>query len=248
MIIKTVKLKNSGFSGAEIHYVIEEIKGTRKSNTLIKKFPKDPIHKDLENLFKDLRENLLDICEIVTPSMDQQDRMFIIHDAEVTGIEFDSEGFILHGEKSVFGNKKIKLNTPKVEEIDNYEHFEAVMDVIKLIVTETKLYMDGEKKVSDEELVERWVSSGKDKTMNMDTFNNLSDEEKRDFCTNFLEKEYGAMVLHRDDVLSEDEASKVVEATTEFVVGDSEETIIPVTDKKPKKDKKIEAHSPEESF
>jgi hypothetical protein len=245
MNIKLVKLKNNGFHGIECQYYIEEVKGTRKSNTLIKKYPKDPIHKDLENLFKDLREHLLDVCDIA-PGIDEKDKMFLIHECEVTGVEFDSEGFILHGHRQVFGNKKVVLNTPKVEEIDNYHKYEEVMDIIRQIAAETKLYLEGEKKVSDEELVQRWVESNKDKKMSVEEFNNMPEDGRREYFTRVLEEEFGAIILHQGDVSTGDDP--VVEFQTEFTMGgNDEEIVVPV--EKPKKEKKVktEAHSPNEA-
>lgn len=248
MQIKTVKLKSSGFAGAEVHYFIEEVKGNRKSHTLIKKYPKDPIHKDLENLFKDLREHILDIREL-THNMDEKDIMFTIHDTEVTGIEFDSDGFILHGYKNIFGNKKALLDTPKIEEIDNFHKYEEVMDIMRSIAIETKLYLDGEKKISDQELTERWIEAGKSKEMDMEKFKGLSAEEQRDFCTKLLETQFGSVVINQNEMDMEnmDTNSVIEELETEFTINPGEEeTIIPVAGKS-KKTKK-EAHSPNEAF
>lgn len=246
MNIKLVKLKSGGFSGAEIHRVEEVVKANRKTYKPIKEYPKDPIHKDLENLFLDLREHLASIVGVIDEHTDEKDAMFILHDIEASGIEFDSEGFIIHGSKKVFGNKKVNLSTPKVEEIDSYDKFHDVMEIARLISIETKLYLDGEKKVSDEELVERWISAGRDKNMNMEAFNNLSSEDQRDFCTKFLEDQYGAIVLHNSELVSDDELANVVEVETEFTIGNNDdEVVVPVSDKKSKKDKKQEAHSPE---
>jgi ribosomal protein L14E/L6E/L27E len=245
MIIKAVKLKNNGFNGLAVDYLTEVIKANRKTMKLTKDFPKDPIHKDLENLFKDLREHLLDICEI-TQKMDEKEKMFIIHESEVTGVEFDTEGFVIHGHKQIFGNKKYALNTPKVEEIDAYYKFEDVMDIMRSIATETKLYLDGEKKVSDEELVERWVAAGKDKSMDMETFKGLTAEEQAKFCSDFLQKQFGAVVLMNEEMdLSGMETSGMIEELqSEFTVSE-EETIIPVAPKKTKKEKVVEPSSPE---
>lgn len=231
MNIKLVKLKSAGLKGSEVHYTIEEVKGNRKSTTLIKKYPKDPVQKDLENLFKDLRTHLLDICQI-TEGIDEDQAKFLILETEVTGVEFDLDGFILHGEKEVFGNKRIKLNTPKLEEIDNYHGFEEVMDIIKNIAAETKLYLEGEKKVSDEELVQRWVEGNRDKNMTLATLEAMSQEEHRDYCANVLEKQFGAIVLLAGDI--EQEPPHVDEEQT-FVVGGEEEIVIPVAEKKSKK-------------
>lgn len=236
MNIKLVKLRDGGFKGLETHYILDEIKGSRISHTPIKKYPKDPIHKDLENLFKGLRKNLLDICQI-SANVDDDQIKFLILETEVTGIEFDSDGFILHGRKEVIGNKCVILNTPKIEEIDGYSDYENVLDVIKDIITETKLYLEGEKKVSDEELTQRWIEAGKEKGMTIETFNNLPLDEQRDFATSILENKFGSIVLHSGlDI--EDESANLIDPKDVFVIGDENETVIPIGESKSKKNKK----------
>jgi len=249
MNIKTVKLRGNGFNGAEVHYFIEEVKNNRTVMTLIKKYPKDPIHKDLENLFKDLRTHILDLCEITT-SMDKSQVKFTALETNVTGIEFDPDGFIIHGYKETLGDKKLPLNPPKIEELDNYDKFQDVMDIMRSIALETKQYLEGSKKVSDMELTERWLEAGKDKTMDMETFKNLSAEEQRDFCTKFLENQYGAIVMTPEsDLEGMDNTAAIEELETEFKVNMDDETVIPIKEKKKKKETVPAAHSPEdESF
>lgn len=236
MNIKTIKLKDGGFKGATVEYLIDEVKGGRLSHTPVIKKPQDPIHKDLENLFKGLRKNILDICQI-SANVDDDQLKFLIMETEVTGIEFDSDGFIVHGRKEVIGNKCVTLNTPKIEEIDGYADYESVQDVIKDIITETKLYLGGEKKVSDEELTERWLAAGKEKGMSMEQFNGLPLDEQRDFATSLLENRFGSIVMHSSDTVSEQDI--VVDAGQVFTIGEHDnEAIIPVGETKSKKDKK----------
>jgi hypothetical protein len=236
MNIKLVKLKKGGFHGAEVHFYIQETKGNRAYNTAVKKYPKDPIHKDLENLFLDLREHLLEICQMKTA--DETQMKFIALETSVVGVEFDTDGFILHGERSIFGNKSIKLNTPKVEESDEYPAFQEVMDIMRDIATETKLYIEGEKKVSDDELVERYLSAKRDKHMTLEAFNELPAEERREWATKLLEEEFGAVVMHASDSSVDDSVEDSIE------IGGDDEIVIPVG----KPGKKSKAEKEEEAF
>lgn len=249
MNIKTVKLTQGGFKGAEVHYFIEEVKSNRTVMTLIKKYPKDPIHKDLENLFKELRSHILDLCEITT-SMDESQVKFTVLETNVTGIEFDSDGFIIHGYKETIGDKKLPLNPPKIEEIDNYDKFHDVMDIMRSIALETKQYLEGSKKVSDMEIAERWVAAGKDKSMDMETFKGLTAEQQLEFCTNFIEKQYGGIVMTPDNDLTDMDNTEAIEKMqTEFNVNlNDEETIIPIKEKKKSKKEVTHTSETEESF
>jgi len=237
MNIKKITLKNNGFNGAKVVYILPETKGKRISNTDMVKSPKDPIHKDLEDLFKDLRIHLLNICQM-SNQKDEDQMKFMLHETQVVGLEFDSEGFVLHGEREVFGNKNIKLNTPKVEEIDNYEGYEDVVAIAKDILTETKLYLEGEKKVSDEELTQRWIEAGKEKSMTMDTFNGLSLEEQRDFATSLLENKFGSIIIHSGEI-AEDNSIEIEES---FELDGGEVTLSET--KKHKKSKEVKTEVP----
>jgi hypothetical protein len=233
MNIKKISLKNNGFNGAIVEYLLPETKGKFVLNTPVKKSPKDPIQKDLENLFKDLRIHLLNICQM-SKNEDESEMKFILFETNVTGLEFDSDGFVLHGEREVFGNKAIKLNTPKVEEIDNYVGYEDVVAIAKDIISETKLYLDGEKKVSDQELAQRWLEAGKDKVMTKEMFDDLPLDEQRDWATSLLENKFGSIIIHSTEI-AEDNSIQVEEEQV-FELG--EEILIPeAKEKKSKKSK-----------
>ena len=251
MNIHKISLKGNGFNGMHAHYFIEEVKNNRTVMTPVIKKPKDPIHKDLENLFKELRVNLLELCEMIDDRTEEGELKFKLLETNVTDIEFDSDGFIIHGYKETLGDKKLPLNPPKIEEIDGYDKFQDVMDIMRSIALETKQYLEGSKKVSDMEIAERWVAAGKDKSMTMETFKGLTAEEQLEFCTNFIEKQYGGIVMTPDNDLKDmDNTAAIEEMETEFNINGQDEIIVPVVEAKGKGRPKA-AHSPkseEEAF
>ena len=166
---------------------------------------------------------------------DESEMKFVILETKVTGIEFDPDGFVLHGEREVFGNKEVKLKTPKVEEIDNFYGYENVKEIISQIIAETKLYLEGDKKVSDEELAQRWVEAGKDKAMTMEVFNGLSADERRDFATQLLENEFGSIVIHSGETVDNQD---VMEISQSFEIGGEESIVIPLGGNKKSKSSK----------
>lgn len=70
-------------------------------------------------------------------------------------------------------------------------------------------YLQGTQVITDDEIVLRWIQAGKS-GVNQSDFDNLSAEEKKEFCKEFLEKEYGAMVMINDEVELVDDAEDVV--------------------------------------
>lgn len=227
MNIKKISIKNHGLKGLTVEYLKWETTkdGRRSLNTITEK-KQNPVHLGLENLVKELRIDLLKICRVVGGSTDEHDQKWLITETELTGIEFNEEFFCLSGTVMAFEDKYIKLKTPKVDSSDNYEDFERVQSIIKNIVEETKEYLTGNKLINNEELTIRWIQSGKS-GVDMGTFENLSPEEKKQFCTDFLEKEYGSFVTHMDELeITEEEIAKIEPVQTEFLLPESGEIVV----------------------
>ena len=208
MNIKLIKLKDGGLKGGEIHHIVPVEKGNRKTVKLVKEYPKDPMHKELRSLFEELKRPLLSICDFIN-GVDESEVKYMLLETEVTGIEFSASYFVITGEKRILKDKFFKLKTCKVEEVD-IDNFIEIMEIISKIVDETALYFNGDKKVSDDELVESWVSAGKDKHTDMDTYNLMTPEEKREYHTRILEEEFGSIVTNMDDMGFE-EAEEITE-------------------------------------
>jgi len=203
MNIKKIVLQSSGFKGAHVTYLRQEEKnGHPFVNEVIEK-RKHPIHLSLETMFKDLRFYLVDITGLLRGDEDKMTKDYTIQETEVVGIEFDSESFIISGEKKVFDGKTFKLKTCKVQEGDDYAHYETVQKLIASIVEETKEYLAGTKKVDDVEVALRWVQSSKAKGVTpetLETIKGYSAEQLKEFATKLLENQFGACVMLNEDM------------------------------------------------
>lgn len=182
--------------------------GRRTLNTITEK-KQTPVQLKLENLAKSLRVNLLEVCRVVSPQLTEDDTKFIIQECEIVSIEINEDWFTISGTLLAFEDKAIKLKTPKVSSADGYEKYDMVQDIILEIKNECKEYLSGTQKITNEEIVLRWIQAGKSGVQQSD-FENLSEEEKKEFCKDFLEKEYGAMVMLNDDIELVDDAKDVV--------------------------------------
>lgn len=246
MNITKIVTKSAGLKGLEVHYIkIDEQKG--KIGEKHKAEFKRPIQLNLENKFRDLRYFLLEIAGVLDGSEMKMQKDYAISDCKVTAVGIEDGGFYLVGDNaSVVDYKRMKLETPVITEDDEYVNFEAVKGIIAAIVEETELYMDNKVVIDNDELVERWVKSGNDNSVNNEAYDNMSSEEKKQYHIKVLEKQFGVFVLDAGDpvdlgeeVLKEEEegfgeieakeeAPKFVEEEkNEFLIGE-EEIVIPV--------------------
>lgn len=222
MNIKKVALSNSGFKGVSVEYTEPNLRDGKEGKKLTKDKLDHPIHLGLERPFKDLRFHLLEICNIIHDGMAKKDVDYAIAQCEVTGIKIDGSEFAIIGSKDVFEEKSFKLETPMVSEADGYEHYASVAILIGKIIEETKLYFRGEVKVTNEELVERWVAAGKDKDYDTDAYNNMTTEEKQEYLVGILENKFGLVVLGASDYSVE-----VAEAMEEsHEIDQNEDTVV----------------------
>lgn len=202
-----------GLKGANVVYDKPEEKDGRYFSTDVVESKNYPIHLGLENKFKELREHFADICGFTPGSISEDERKYIINDIEVTGVKFENDYFILMGSKNTHADKKIGLSTHKVEEGDGFGCYDKVWKIIAEIVDETKAYMNGTKKATDDEIGRRYIQAqlkkGKE-VISIGEFEDMSDEEKKAFCTEFLEKN-GSIVQHTDDLVIDEEDAVVLE-------------------------------------
>ena len=235
MNIKKISLKGAGFKGAEVTYLREEEKNGRPFINEVVEKRKHPIHLGLETMFKDLRFYLLDITGMLRGDEDKNTKDYTILESEVVSIEFNAGMFCITGEKRVFADKVVKLKTPKVDDKDQYEHFDTVQKMIEAIVEETKEYLAGTKKVDDVEVAVRWVQGGHAKDVTEDQLKAMTPEQLKKFATELLENNFGAVVMMNDDFASSvdvdvEEALEGVkedDVKEDEVVIDAEEVMIP---------------------
>ncbi len=197
MNIASVKLINSGKKGLLVTYSSPyNCKGTTSMDGL-KHTRRFPIHLELENAFKSLRTVLLDVCDY-----SQENREKDIQDTAVNEIIYNNESFSLKGTKTILDSDKTIPLTPKNITAEDYAEYESATAILDLIYKETKAYMAGEKEISDDQLILRFNEGNAE--FDTESFNKLSDIEKRDIATSLLE-EMGHIVIHNEELAEEEE-------------------------------------------
>jgi hypothetical protein len=200
MNISKITLTDGGLKGIKVEYTEPNEKDGRSKFDVIKKQIKHPIHLGLEKPFNDLRVHLLEIFGIIEGHMNKAEKDAYIAECNVTGIVIGTDEFTIVGEKEVFGGKYAPLATPKIDIADEYYNFEAVVAIIKTIIEETKSYMAGEVKVTDEEAFERWMEQrAKAKPEVKSAFEEMSPEEQKEFMSEILQNKFGAVVMLPED-------------------------------------------------
>ncbi len=203
MQITKINLQTGGLKGAHVtHFSPVTKNGRTKVKEIIEKEP-HPIHLALETPFKDLRWHLLDLCDVIHDNSHKVDIDELLSDTEVSGIRLDAKinSFVIVGAKRTRKIGKVyNFETPEVTIDDKYEHYETVMKIFERIFEETKLYLSGEVKVTDEEITQRWIESGKLKAVsNLEAYENMPQEEKERIARDILENA-GAVVMMPQDV------------------------------------------------
>lgn len=177
MYITKVKLKDKGLSGAEIEYITKEERSSRFADVPITKEPPHPVHQDLEDLFKSLRVHILELHHMIPPKLDKGEKDSIIADTEVICVEYTGGTITLKGEFQSFGDKVLKLKTV-TEEHDEYSNWEGLKILVENIQRETKEYLNGTKKIKDEELLLKWTrAKKKEHIINEDNIKTFSQGE-----------------------------------------------------------------------
>jgi len=244
MNIKRVDLQSNGFKGATVHILVHEFRNNRPFINEDIKVNKNPIHMDLEKLFKDLRIHLLDIFKIANNRLSEAEIKTLILETNVNSIEWDNDSFTIKGELESFPEKYVKLNSPKVQESDEFTGYAEVRGIIEQIKVEAMSYIDGLKLVSDREMMLRYLEARKDANMTREQFEEMTEEEQKNYTNKTLNSKFSAGIeVETGEDESEEEESE--EAAIEI---NSEATVIEIPDAK-KKGK--EAKSPgtvKESF
>jgi len=195
---------------------------------------KHPIHNDLENSINDLRNFMLELCGYYNETISVMHKDYLIEETKITELVINgSDSFKISGEMRTLGDKFIKISTPDVEVSDGYSHFDTVVKVITKIVEETHEYMAGKKKLDEAEFLKKFAKLKNDDVL-IKEFKDMSNKEKRDKCTEILEK-MGAVVLINDELeiddvdvqlnIQEVEVEEVEPVTLEI----KEELTIPLT-------------------
>ncbi len=226
MEINKVKLIGSGFKGACADWTEERIeKNGRKYVDPNWREKNDPIHFALDRPFKDLRYFLLEICGIIHSNMGVDEIEQEISDCEVDFVEIKENGFVIAGTKRCSFDKSFKLKTPKVDEDDNYHNFDKVMVLTEIIAEETVHYIKGSAVIDENECAVRYITSGKDKSVDMDAYNNMTADEKVQFAASVIEKIGGFVTLPSDIIENTEENNDLLRLDTgskELIVDEQE--------------------------
>ena len=221
--IRKIKLNDSGLKGLEVSYLHPEEKNNLVWNNEHIEKRKHPIHSELESAILDLRNFALEICGYYISEPGVNEKNQLISDTSVTEILMSVDAFKISGEMRVIGDKFIKISTPEIESGDGYDHFETVMNIIKKITEETHEYMAGKKMLSNEEFLAKYAKVKGDDVMVKD-FKNMSAKEKRDACTDILQKMGAIVIIDEDaeiesinDQLTIEESPVVEEPVAEIV-------------------------------
>lgn len=221
MKIKKIVLKDGGLKGCDVTYAVEETKDGRTTTADYIAKKKHTVHLGMDRLFKDMRIHLLELAEVVNEDTAKPLIDVFIKETEVIGIEFGGGEFKVWGHKETLrqgtGEKYLTLKPPAVDEYDEYPHIESVVALVKSIVEETKVYLSGDAKVTDDEVVIRWIESGKTKGFDREAFESLPEEDRKQMASDILEK-MGGVVIMPDEIEKVDE-SELEEAPNNFVVG-----------------------------
>lgn len=224
MNIYQIKTINGGFKGIEVSYTEERVEANKRRFTDdITKEKNDPIHLELDKPIKALRRHLLEICGIIGGQTDQTEIDYAIAETEITAIRMTKTLFVIEGEKEWMNDKRFKLKTPKIEFKDNYVSFDEIVSLLADIRKETEIYMRGTAIVTDEEAVVRYITSGKDKSIDNEEYEKMSDDEKLQFHKKIIEEKFGGIVMVQEDVTEDVDHEEVAELTEEVQEIDLEE-------------------------
>lgn len=210
-VIRKITVQAGGLKGLILEGTKESVKENKIVNNTFKDGIKHPVNRDLEDKIKEFRFFALDICGLITDETKKTEKQTLLEGCEVLSIEFEkgvAGYFKIKVSSRVFDTKTITLTTPKTDSSDDYQYFDTVMNIIDSLLLEVEQYEKGLKKISDEDLMIAYIRHGKDKSMDMDKLNEMSAEEKADYCQSILEK-LGCLVIRPDEVYEEGEAEEV---------------------------------------
>jgi len=218
MKITKIKIVENGLKGIVCTYDKPEDVSARTYETDYVVTKRYPIHLGLETAVKKLRIYYAEICGLLAGKLDDSQEQYIINDIDILSLKLGNDFFLISGKASSVTGKKIAISTPKVDGTDEYSGYSEVQKIIEEILTEVRAYMAGEKKATDEEFGTKYIQSlmskgkkFKDGDVTLDMFSEMTAEEKKNYCTSILEKEFGCMVSSYEDLVVDEENATVIE-------------------------------------
>jgi hypothetical protein len=192
----------TGLSGMEITHMVQETKDGFPFMVPTTAEPPYPVHLGLIKKFKELSVHLLNICDICQDPKLEMAKDYAIVDTEVTEITMNPDHFILKGHRKM-GDKILPLKTYKVA-ADDYLHFAGVQEIFKGIREETEAYCAGNRQITIDELGERYINKliakGKKDVEELAEFQEMSDEDKKEYCRKYLMANGAIDIVMQDEV------------------------------------------------
>ena len=214
MNIQKFSIIDNGLRGLKISHLVQEEKDGYPFMTPTKSEPKYPIHRGMENKIKELVPHFLNLCEICQNPRDEDEFTYACNDSDILEIEADNSGFKLKGIKKMTSDKSITLKTYFVEEEDGYHGFVKVQGIIQEIFAEVREYVAGNRQITTEELgqrlIENMIKKGKKGEEDLREFQEMSAEEKKAYCTKYLEDNGAISITFVEDLDLPDDSTKIV--------------------------------------
>lgn len=230
-MIGGIKLNKTGLKGIEVTYeTVEILNGVSYISEDIKK-SKRPVHRELKTLVKSLTPYMIELLGFPEKGINDLD-------FEVSGIKAGKDRFVVTGSHRCWGDKTIGVATPQIKEVDDYDSYDAVMEIVDKIYKETDLYLSGVRSVRGEDVVVDYMKGiKKSSEFEFADFENMSKEDQDALLAEIqkdmeicVHEENGQLVIGSKEDSSVEEEAEEEPAVVEEVAAKEE----------PKKDKKVQ--------
>lgn len=186
MELYKIKLQKLGLGGVELSYIKTSKKGIYNYNDEYKTKFKAPASLKLREMIQSLDDHLVLICRLNGSEASRES-------IRVTGVESDSATYFrIYAQVRTFDNTSFEIVTPKIIDGTEYKGFDNVMDVIRDVFEEAKLYVETEKMPSEEFILDMYSEN-----INKD-LSELSEDEKVEQAREVIEK-FGGIVMMDED-------------------------------------------------
>ncbi len=180
-----ISLINTGLRGIEIIYETVEIISGVSYDSEDKKKSFRPVHRELKGYVKELGKHL---CVLSGHDVSQ------LVDFEVVSIKAGSDRFLISGKLRCWGDKIVAVNTPLIKEVDEYEEYDKVMELVDNIYKETDLYLRGVKQMKREDVIIDYMKDVKKRVEFVPgDFESMTPEEMEEFFSD-INKDLGIVV------------------------------------------------------
>jgi len=176
--ISKAKLIKGGNRGLQVEYQTIENRDGVYVTSSFKMTRNLPVQQEIKDLMNSFKEALLELCGFDSEQYKSKAEFgYILNRAEVTGITCDKESFVITGSLMIMKNKSVSLSTINVKEVDGFEKFDYVIDIVEELYKEVDLFMKGKKGLDKKALLKQHYYK-KNAEAKEEDFESLSYEEK----------------------------------------------------------------------